>query len=122
MSDKDDKYWTGNLSSVGKYTEQKYPIILEMEKIFKGQTKKCKIKDFFTPDEPKKSDGMEEYTPFFEKFQISTENTKTSKAKKSRLEFGFKIQNENPKLFFHNQHYLNENRKKKTSSYRIRLL
>ena len=113
MSDKHNRCWTGNLSSVGKFTEKKYPIILQMEEILKGQTKKCKIRDIFTPDEPKKTDPMDEYKPLIEKYRINTEYPKSFRKKsKSKLEFVFKIQNQNPKLFFHNQHFLNQNKKK----------
>ena len=109
-----DKYWTGNLSSVGKFTEKKFPIILQMEEVFKGQNKKFKIKDIFAPDEPKKIDILEEYIPTLKKCEINTETSRIPYKKvKSTLEFGYKIQNQNPKLLFHNQHYLNKSKKKR---------
>ena len=43
-----------NYSLIGKISLQKYPILLQKDNLIKEVRKKHKIKDLFTPDEPKK--------------------------------------------------------------------
>ena len=54
-----------NYSLIGKISLQKYPIILQKDNLIKEVRKKHKIKDLFTPDEPKKNDKIEEYYSLF---------------------------------------------------------
>lgn len=107
----DDKTY----SLIGKISFQKYPILIQKDKILKGIQKTHKIKDLFTPDEQKKNDKIEEYYTLFRKYQMTTkENRNALKKKKSKIEFVCKLMKNNPKLVYHNRHLYSESRKKLT--------
>ena len=100
-------------SFMGKISLQKYPIILQKDKIIKGTTKKYKTKDLFTPDEPKKNDKIKEYFSLYSNYEITTKGNKNSpKKKKSKVEFVCKLMKDNPKLKYHNRHLYTENKKR----------
>ena len=40
-------------SLIGKISLESFPIILQKDRIIKGETKKLKIRDLFHPDQPK---------------------------------------------------------------------
>ena len=104
-----------NYSFMGKISLQKYPIVLQKDKIIKGIQKKYKAKDLFTPDEPKKKDKIKEYYSLYSNYQITTKGNKNSpKKKKSKIEFVCKLMKDNPKLKYHNRHLYSENKKKLT--------
>ena len=108
-----NKLLNENYSLMGKISIQKYPIIFQKDEIMKGIHRKYKIRDIFTPDEPKKNDKLEEYYTLFNKYQISSKDNRNSKKKKkSRVEFGFKLMKNNPRLVYHNKHYYSEEKNK----------
>ena len=103
-----------NYSLVGRISLQKYPILLQIDKIIKGSQKKHRIKDLFTPDDPKKDDKIDEFDTLFNKYQLTiNENKNHHKKKKSKLEFCCKLMKNNPKLLYHNKHCYSGNIKKK---------
>ena len=103
-----------NYSLIGRISLQKYPILLQKNKIMKNEYKKHRIKDLFTPDDPKKDDKMEEYDSLFNKYQLTLSGNKTfHKKNKSKVEFRCIIMKNNPKLFYHNKHFYNDENKKK---------
>lgn len=114
-----NKLLNENYSLMGKISIQKYPIIFQKDEMMKGIQKKYKIKDLFTPDEPKKNDKLEEYYTLFNKYQLSSKDNRNSKRKKkSKLEFSCKLMKNNPRLIYHNKHFYNEEKKKgKSDSY-----
>ena len=105
-----------NYSLIGKISLQKYPILLQKDNLIKEVRKKHKIKDLFTPDEPKKNDKIEEYYSLFNTYQLRTKNNNNSqKKKKSKIEFACKLMKNNPKLNYHNKHLYSENKRQKLS-------
>ena len=103
-----------NYSLVGKISLQKYPIILQKNKIMTDSHKKHRIKDLFTPDDPKKDDKMDEYDTLLNKYQLTIHGNKNyNKKKKSKLEFRCIIMKNNPKLIYHNKHLYNGEIKKR---------
>lgn len=103
-----------NYSLIGRISLQKYPILYQKDKIIKGVHKKHKIKDLFSPDEPKKDNNMEEIFSLFNKYKLRAKgNDNSNKKKKSKLEFQCKLMKNNPKLSYHNRHLYSENKKKK---------
>lgn len=106
-----NKQLNENYSSVGKISIRKYPIIFQKDEIIKGNQKKYKIKNIFTPDETKKNDKLEEYYTLFNKYQLNKNNQNSLKKKKSKLEFHQSMKN-NPKLIYHNKHFYSKEKKK----------
>ena len=103
-----------NYSLIGRVSLQKYPLLLQKDKIIKGIQRKHKVKDFFSPDEPKKNDKIEEYYSIFNKFKYSVKGDENSPPKKkTKIEFVYKLMRNNPKLSFHNRHLYSETKKKK---------
>ena len=95
-----------NYSLTGKISIEQYPIILQKDKILKGETKKHKIKDLFYPDQPKEEIKTIEDFNTFNNFKISLpDNNKTNnKNSKSKVELQFDDMRTNPKFFYHNKH------------------
>ena len=114
-----NKLLNENYSLMGKISIQKYPILFQKDEIMKGIQKKYKIRDIFTPDEPKKNDKLEEYYSLFNKYQLSSKDSRNSKKKKkSKLEFSYKLMKNNPRLIYHNKHFYSEEKNKgKSGSY-----
>ena len=62
-----------NYSLIGKISMEKYPIILQKDRILKGETKKFIIKDLFHPDQPKEEiKSIDDYNKFAN-FNINSE-------------------------------------------------
>ena len=51
MFENKDKGWFGSYSKVGRDSAEKYPMIMQKDKIFSNQYKKYKIKDYFTTED-----------------------------------------------------------------------
>ena len=119
MIENDTKGWFGSFSLAGKHSAEKYNNIVHKDEILKGETRKIKIRDMFTPDEPKQ-DILDEHLDILKMYSLDSKIIKKHKIeqKKIKAQKNLKIQKEfdNLKYFFHKQHCLsNERRKKKTA-------
>ena len=119
MVENDTKGWFGSFSLAGKHSAEKYNNIVHKDEILKGETRKIKIRDMFTPDEPKQ-DILDEHLDILKMYSLDSKIIKKHKIeqKKIKAQKNLKIQKEfdNLKYFFHKQHCLsNERRKKKTA-------
>ena len=100
------KFSEKNYSLIGKISIQKFPIILQKDKIMKGDIKKCKIKDLFYPDQPKEEiKYIEDYNTFTNfKLSLPDKNAKGNYKLKYKVDYSFKDMKENTKFFYHNKH------------------
>ena len=116
MIENEHKGWYGSYSLAGKRSAEKYNNIVHKNEILKGETKKIKIHDMFTPDEPKQ-DILEEHLDIFKMYSFDDNILKKHKiAQKMKAKNKSKTKNENMdfKYFFHNKHCssINKNQKR----------
>ena len=116
MIENEHKGWYGSYSLAGKRSAEKYNNIVHKNEILKGETKKIKIHDMFTPDEPKQ-DILEEHLDIFKMYSFDDNILKKHKiAQKKKAKNKSKTKNENMdfKYFFHNKHCssINKNQKR----------
>ena len=95
-----------NYSLIGKISLEKYPIILQKDKIIKGVKRKIQIKDLFHPDQPKEEiKTIEDYNTFSNyKLSLTGANGIDNYNSKQKVDFSFKHMSTNPKFFYHNKH------------------
>ena len=95
-----------NYSLIGKISMEKYPIILQKDRILKGETKKFIIKDLFHPDQPKEEiKSIDDYNKFANfKISIPKKNEIDNYSSKSKVDLYFDEMKANPKFFYHNKH------------------
>ena len=106
MIENEHKGWYGSYSLAGKRSAEKYNNIVHKNEILKGETKKIKIHDMFTPDETKK-DILEEHLEIFKMYSFDDKILKKHKiAQKKESKNNDKSKNDksNFKYFFHNKH------------------
>ena len=105
MIENEHKGWYGSYSLAGKRSAEKYNNIIHKNEILKGETKKIKIHDMFTPDEPKK-DILEEHADIFKMYSFDDKILKKHKITQKKAKNNEKSKNDNLNLkyFFHNKH------------------
>ena len=107
--------WFGSYSLAGKRSAEKYTNIVHKNEILKGETRKIKIRDMFTPDEPKE-DILEEHIDILKMYSFDDSILKKRKMEqKNKAQNNLKSKNENSnfKYFFHNKHCVTKSRKEK---------
>ena len=103
-----------NYSVIGKISLQKFPIVLQKDKIIKGLKKRYKIKDLFSPDQPKEEIKVIEDYANFNNFKLSSNKNKLNEnKKKSNLYTDNNSIKNNPKFFYYNRHQEFPNKFKK---------
>ena len=115
MIENEAKGWYGSYSLAGKRSAEKYNNIVKKNEILKGETKKIKIHDMFTPDEPK-NDILEQNMDIFKLYSIDNKIiNKHKREQKKKQEKLLKEENEksNYKYFFHNRHCASTTKKLK---------
>ena len=115
MIENEHKGWYGSYSLAGKRSAEKYNNIVHKNEILKGETKKIKIHDMFTPDEQKK-DILEELLEIIKMYSFDDKILKKHKiAQKKKLKNNDKSKNDNLnfKYFFHNKHCASINKNQK---------
>jgi hypothetical protein len=112
MIENETKGWYGSYSLAGKNSAEKYNNIIHKNEILKGETKKVKIHDMFTPDEPK-NDIIEENLDIFKMYSLDDKflKKKIKEHEKNKAKKKIKLKEEKHRYFFHNKHCLS-NRKK----------
>ena len=120
MLENERKGWYGNFSATGKYSCEKYNIIINEKKITENLNKKVKIYDVFTPDEPKTSDIIEEHMDILNKYLEEDKlldyilNSKKNKDKKTKIvDCKEKLNIHSQKYKYHNIHCCSNTKKKK---------
>lgn len=114
MIENEHKGWYGSYSLAGKRSAEKYNNIVHKNEILKGESRKIKIRDMFTPDEPKQ-DILEEHMDVFKMYSFDDNLLKKHKLAQKKDKDKDKTKNENVtfKYFFHNQHCSSANKTKK---------
>ena len=99
MLENETKGWYGSYSLAGKRSAEKYNNIVHKNEILKGETRKIKIRDIFTPDEPK-NDILEEHMDIFKQYSLDNNNIikKNKKEKKKKEQNKLKSQNEKSQI------------------------
>ena len=112
MIENETKGWYGSYSLAGKNSAEKYNNIIHKNEILKGETKKIKIHDMFTPDEPK-NEIIEENLDIFKMYSFDDKflKKKIKESEKNKEKKKIKLKEEKFRYFFHNKHCLS-NRKK----------
>ena len=95
-----------NYSLIGKISLEKFPIILQKDKIIKGEKKKFIIRDLFHPDQPKEEiKTIDDYNKFSDfKLSVKGKNGINDYTSKTKVDFFIKDMKTNPKYFYHNKH------------------
>ena len=115
MLENEAKGWYGSYSLAGKRSAEKYNNIVHKNEILKGEAKKVKIRDMFTPDE-QKQDILEEHTDILKLYSFEENILKKRKLgpkNKSQNNGKHKKESFNFKYFFHNKHCATQNKKEK---------
>ena len=116
MLENETKGWYGSYSLAGKRSAEKYNNIVHKNEILKGETRKIKIRDIFTPDEPK-NDILEEHMDIFKQYSLDNNNVIKEHKKEMKKKEKNKIKSENEKsnfkYFFHNKHCSSNAKKEK---------
>ena len=107
MIENETKGWHGSYSLAGKHSAEKYNNIIHKNEILRGETRKVKIRDMFTPDEPK-HDILEDNPDLFKLYSLDNKilenHKKDQKRKAKKKDLKYEIENSNFKYFFHNKH------------------
>ena len=100
------KFSEKTYSLIGKISLESFPIILQKDRIIKGETKKLKIRDLFHPDQPKEEKKtIDDYNTFSNyKVSISKNNDTGKYSSKPEVDLYFDEMKTNPKFFYHNKH------------------
>ena len=95
-----------NYSLIGKISLERFPIILQKDKIIKGEKKKFIIRDLFHPDQPKEElKTIEDYNNFTDfKLSVQGKDGINNYTSKSKVDFFIQDMKTNPKYFYHNKH------------------
>ena len=106
MAENEAKGWYGSYSLEGKIYAEKFNNIIHKDEILKGEFRKIKIHDLFTPDNPK-INHIDDHLNILKIYSFEDNAFhKAQKKQKKKTESLTKMKNEKHsfKLFFHNNH------------------
>ena len=127
MLENEEKGWYGSYSLAGKRSAEKFNNIIHKNEILKGEHKRVKIPDIFSPDEIKHN-NLEEKLNIYKVYSYDSDTLKKAIRNKynKEEEDGEEEEEEKNKdkkplkkfsLFFHNRHCTSENKQKKITTY-----
>ena len=127
MLENEEKGWYGSYSLAGKRSAEKFNNIIHKNEILKGEHKRVKIPDIFSPDEIKHN-NLEEKLNIYKVYSYDSDTLKKAIRNKynKEEEDGEEEKEEKNKdkkplkkfsLFFHNRHCTSENKQKKITTY-----
>ena len=112
MLENEAKGWYGSYSLVGRRSAESYNNIIHKDDILKGENKRVKIPDMFSPDEIKHN-HIENKLDYYQIYSSNTENLKKKIKQKYNEDEKDKDKKGSKKfsLFFHNRHCSSDNKK-----------
>ena len=112
MLENEAKGWYGSYSLVGRRSAESYNNIIHKDDILKGENKKVKIPDMFSPDEIKHN-HIENKLDYYQIYSSNTENLKKKIKQKYNEDEKDKDKKGSKKfsLYFHNRHCSSDNKK-----------
>ena len=127
MLENEEKGWYGSYSLAGKRSAEKFNNIIHKNEILKGEHKRVKIPDIFSPDEIKHN-NLEEKLNIYKVYSYDSDTLKKVIRNKYNKEEEDGEEEEEKKnkdkkplkkfsLFFHNRHCTSENKQKKITTY-----